>query len=321
MLSCLVFAALFFSACEKKNEAESEQINMPEVKIQAIEVGSQTFKDFSAKVNLELQGIESPRTDCKDKFKRSQFPHGGLRVLWCHTKQLNLINLKSVIGEPVFLDSPHNDSISFNEAKSFGYYNPKFLEKTIGLVKAIDTKSDFFKYSKKMYDKYFRKTLRTQYIVGLKIQSNGKWLKSETEFYNRIIKLGEPIEGRLVFYETILHPNYFTSERKAFLQIEPALKKKFPLHLVATATGFWVRRAIKDQFPLMWQLHESLIEKYDSEFKRASAELLSSYEVRLAQQDKEKKDLIRQKLKNSNLPEGTFLKNLDKLPMTDDEQL
>ncbi|MEQ8703756.1 MAG: hypothetical protein RIC19_07540 [Phaeodactylibacter sp.] len=92
-------------------------------------------------------------------------PEIGVRGRYGILKPLiNPATLETLIGEPVYLRSPHSGAnINFKSDDAFGYYNPAFLKKLEDYLKKAAQSAALQKQLQPFYDREFKTIMRTFY--------------------------------------------------------------------------------------------------------------------------------------------------------------
>ena len=82
----------------------------------------------------------------------------GLRRLYCTVSpQLAYALVENLLGEPVFLNGPHqDDQLNLAQASQFGHYNPKFLIKSSNTLKSLLDNDTFVARTRLVYDRMFK---------------------------------------------------------------------------------------------------------------------------------------------------------------------
>jgi hypothetical protein len=90
------------------------------------------------------------------------FPEIGVRGRYAILKPLiNPTTLGTLIGEPVYLSSPHSGAdINFQSNDEFGYYNPDFLKKLTDYLNGAAQSAVLQKQLQDLYDREFKQVMR-----------------------------------------------------------------------------------------------------------------------------------------------------------------
>ena len=143
--------------------------------------------------------------------------------------------LEETFEEDVFLRGPHHGDMDFNSTTSFGYYNPRFLEKVQLALDYALSNPIFSKVAEPIYKKHFQSMAHTYYDAFLYMEQNPKIREQlKSDYIMSMAQAGGTTEGSL---------------QEKFRGYAEALEKstrptKADIYEAFTAPSFWVRRYI-----------------------------------------------------------------------------
>ncbi len=158
----------------------------------------------------------------------------GLRSKYAMAKDYASISmLEEAFDEDVFLRGPHTGDMDFNSTTSFGYYNPRFIEKVhLSLESALGNPM-FKKVAQPLYEKHFKSMAHTYLDAYKHVQENAGMRNQLINDY--IFAMASP-QG-----------NMDGSLQESFRGYAEALEKgpqKANIYEAFTAPSFWIRRHI-----------------------------------------------------------------------------
>ena len=187
--------------------------------------------------------------------------HGGLRWLNCHFKEvISLKDLRSFMGEPLFVSGPHSSSINYQDQRSFGYYNPKWLKvmNTQVLTPLLGDQT-FITFTRPVYTMHLKKMVDCFLVAHQWLEKRQQWVTNPLEvqyrkqqpkmidlaalksLYVKSVQSGSPISLQEMFRDP-------TDRLVATYDSKPG---DFSWYYINTALGWWLRRSIdgtSDQF-------------------------------------------------------------------------
>lgn len=205
----------------------------------------------------------------------------GIRWLYCHwANSMNLETIFNILGEPLFVKGPHKKTANFNAKSSFGYYNPKLIQKVKSLILyGLLTDSTFIVLTQFTYNQYLKAMSRSYYLTYHWLQISEEWLmnplavkyshkpsaminmKSLKARYLQSLSTGNPVD----LGEAVRAPT-------------EALDKQYQGHInelswyhINTALSWWVRRNIDQTDIIFYEILREIIKVYDPEFIKVSS--------------------------------------------------
>ena len=186
----------------------------------------------------------------------------GLRRLYCTVSpQLPYALVENLLGEPVFLNGPHQDGqLNLAHASQFGHYNPKFLIKFSNALKSL-LDNDTFVARTRLFHNRMLKDIIDPYLASysyIELHRADAWLINALD-----VKLGkaEPAYGSwqdsVDQYELRTETNQplpygWAQERLRDATVALATPQcNDCFYNINTAMAFWLRRSIDgtdDQF-------------------------------------------------------------------------
>ena len=164
----------------------------------------------------------------------SWLPNRGVRSKYAILKSIAGMDiLESATGIKVFREGPHQGQINYY-SNTMGYYNPEFLNEVTRTLKTLFEDPEFKEDAKVLYERNFRKLLKTYYAayqaLHLKYGSQSGELRRLQEIY---------LEA--------MHGNHSPGEylQWNFREIYPSMQDQgYDIAESITALGFWLRRNI-----------------------------------------------------------------------------
>lgn len=191
---------------------------------------SNSWDDLWKKADLSWDG-------CK-----SYVPEVGCRGRYAAVKRLaSLKMLERITGEPVFLSGPHRGDLDLMNNTSFGYYNPKFLDKVFEFIQSINDNPKLIQVLQPFYDKQLKNYIRV-YALARKEFSNNQELAIK---YKRYIESGKP------------NASIYSLGNEIDPFIQEMTSKGYDVYEAYAVPSFWVRRTIDgtaDQFSKIFGL-------------------------------------------------------------------
>lgn len=157
----------------------------------------------------------------------------GLRAKYAMAKDYASISiLEETFDEDVFLRGPHAGDMDFNSTTSFGYYNPRFIEKVHQALDAALQNPMFKKVARPIYEKHLKSMAHTYQDAYKHVQQNEEM---RTQLINDYIFAMAKPEGVTD-----------GSLQEKFRGYAEALEKeqKADIYEAFTAPSFWIRRHI-----------------------------------------------------------------------------
>lgn len=143
--------------------------------------------------------------------------------------------LEETFEEDVFLRGPHHGDMDFNSTTSFGYYNPRFLDKVHDALDYALSNPIFSKVAEPIYKKHFQSMAHTYYDAFLYMEQNPEIREQiKSDYIMSIAQAGGTTEGSL---------------QEKFRGYAEKLEKgdrptKVDIYEAFTAPSFWIRRYI-----------------------------------------------------------------------------
>lgn len=164
----------------------------------------------------------------------------GVRYKYAMLRSLvSIEKLGEIVGEPVYLEGPHEGEINYNSEDEFGHYNPAFLSQVKEILENADRNAAFHAVAQQVYDSKLKGMARSFYRGHEYVKEEGADLDSYTYadrftvFYN--YSHLEVVEG-YDFYEAFVIP------------------------------GFWLRRQKDGTADAFFDLLNIMLNSYDAEF-------------------------------------------------------
>lgn len=164
----------------------------------------------------------------------SWLPNRGVRSKYAILKSLaGMEILESATGIKVFREGPHQGQINYYSSK-MGYYNPEFLKEVNRTLKTLFEDPEFKESAKVLYERHFRKLLKTYYAAYQNLHSKYSFPSGE------LTRLKE-------LYLESIQGNHSPGEylQWNFREIYPSMQDQgYDVAESITALGFWLRRNI-----------------------------------------------------------------------------
>lgn len=183
------------------------------------------------------QAIPTSKSTCGNPG-RSIYPgffDASGRTLYCFLSSVaNFKKLAEVSGASVFSSGPHSDFLNFDSKKSFGHYNPQFLNWVSQKAVPVLVSPKFRAANQKIFDDYFKKTA-LEFYKGL------IFAKSKHQAFSKMVAV----------YQTQLNSPSGVTAGSYMLFREILLDAGDPLMTSDESIGFWVRRSLDGSFKSM----------------------------------------------------------------------
>ena len=192
-------------------------------------------------------------TDLSQENISSWLPERGIRGKYeIARKHIGLKFMEQVTGYPVFLEGPHREEIDFN-SKTFGYYNPRFLENLIPIISEVMQNKIFTESTKVLYNSELKQYLRTFYL-SYRVAAN------RTEIMEGYLNaIGGNQQG------ISAEPSMYLQESfRGFATSIEGLG--YDVYEGFTCPGFWIRRSIDGTEGQFYNLLLLVMETYDNDF-------------------------------------------------------
>lgn len=157
----------------------------------------------------------------------------GLRSKYAMAKDYaSLSLLEEAFDEDVFIRGPHAGDMDFNSTTSFGYYNPRFIEKAHQAIDDALRNPMFKKVAKPLYEKHLKSMAHTY-------QDAYSYVQKQDAMRSKLIN---------DYLLAMASPEGVTdgSLQESFRDYAETLEKeqKADIYEAFTAPSFWVRRHI-----------------------------------------------------------------------------
>ena len=207
------------------------------------------------KLALEVSGSWNElwnKADLTWEGCKSNFPKVGFRGRYAAAKRLVSLNLlERITGEPVFLSGPHGRDLELMSNTSFGYYNPKFLNKLLEAIREVASNQELKKQLQPFYDQQLKNYLRV-YAQAYKPFAGNREL---AEKYKRYVESGKT------------GASYYPLQNELGPFVKEMASKGYDASEAYAVPSFWVRRTIdgtEDQFA---KILFTLMRLFDPEFR------------------------------------------------------
>lgn len=174
-----------------------------------------------------------------------EYDPGGMRVVYCYV--LPILNLRTVKAKmPIFRDGPHGGSFDFDQERSFGHYDPRFVRWLVdhGIPGAKD--DALRAKTQPFYDRRLRIPVRAFYAAHLKLASDPNFAATEKRKYERYVS-GDGQPPYWSYWE--MFPGVYEAQA-----------------IAGTGVAFWLRRAIDGTDAMFKEAIEKLLRTYDKKF-------------------------------------------------------
>jgi len=227
---------------------------------------SELINDLPQTVADIIQNWETLKSECDyDDYKMcSWVPESGVRGKYYIVKyDLSIKIVEDMVGEKVFLSGPHGDHFNFSSHKSFGYYNPDFLNEIETIFEEYNQNNRFKSLAQKFYDENLKQMSRVYYLAYKYLENNNK-IKQDviTEYQSAMTKSVQEIE-QMWGLGYVLQEHFRTFA-------EDAENKGYDIYEAFVAPGFWIRRSIDDTDDEFFSLLTKVLEEYDAEFLKTN---------------------------------------------------
>lgn len=227
-------------ACTRKLGISSEALN------EKVDLTIKDWDEAKAEADLSYENIHSwlPERGIRGRYEIAQ-------------KVLSKAILENILGENAFLNGPHENGINYN-SRTFGYYNPAFLNKLKGQLVALYSNKIFVSSAQSFYDRELKQYLRTYYLA-YEVGANNKAIR---DGYIAILSKGTQSTPESSFLD---EPSYFLQE--SFRNFaDSAAAEGYDEYEAFTCPGFWVRRSIDGTADEFYELLTMTINAFDGEF-------------------------------------------------------
>jgi hypothetical protein len=205
----------------------------------------------------------------------------GIRWLYCHwSNSMNLETIFNILGEPLFVKGPHKKTAHFNAKSSFGYYNPKLIQKVKSLILyGLLADHTFIVLTQMTYNKYLRAMLRSYYLAYNWLQISEEWLMNPLAVkYSHKSSAMINMRSLKTRYLQSLSTGMPVDLGEAVRAPTEALDKKYKGHInelswyhINTALSWWIRRNIDQTDIIFYEILRESIKVYDPEFVKMSS--------------------------------------------------
>jgi hypothetical protein len=189
----------------------------------------------------------------------SWVPESGIRGRYAQFKtKLGRQMLEKIVGHKAFIKGPHADTLNLKSLTEFGHYNPKFLKKLNTQLKTLYTKKTFVEKFQDFYDRELQDYLRVHYQAHNFIKYNPEYKTdylNHIEHYKKNPELGE--QGLSPTYEMYDSFYHFGTNMK---------DDGYDVYEAHSCPSFWMRRSIDGTSELFFELLETTLKTFDSDF-------------------------------------------------------
>ncbi|WP_298517194.1 hypothetical protein [uncultured Kordia sp.] len=223
-----------------------------------------TIEELRKNSNATVDNWENTVTsvDFYKEVPETYIPESGVRGRYALYDQFFSISaLETIVGERVFLKSPHTDTPNYKSKTTFGYYNPLFIKKLEGNLRFVFENESFVKSMQAHYDKELKQYLRTYYL-SYKVAANNEEIMAGYLAAISDPKKHEYMDGR------IKGPSFYLQE--TFRDFANSLEKDgYDVYEAFTCPGFWVRRSIDGTADEFYALLNLTLQTFDPTFINA----------------------------------------------------
>jgi hypothetical protein len=191
------------------------------------------------------------------------FPAGGLRTQLCHALSLvPYTTLADLAGVPVFREGPHSAAApAWNDAASFGHYNPDFVRWVADDGVAAVTEASIRPMAQAVYDAHFKTLARVFHSTYSKARREPECFAAEVRRYAELLDDADGLPaGYYGRFFGFMNPGFCASRDDALIVWN---EDGVDGTIVQTTVAFWIRRTIDGTA---------------SEFARGLERLLSAYD-------------------------------------------
>lgn len=242
-----------------KAEMEARTYTVPESEAKA-EMTALPFSGSSLDVAVKnawaVFADRSPEVACPDQF---EYDPGGARVQYCRAASiLNYATLQNQITMPIFQEGPHRPGqLDLENNRSFGHYNPAFLEWAINHVVPAATDPEFRRLTQPGYDRHLRVPVRVFMLAWVYLSEHPKKKAQMLEEYRTWINAGEAV-------------NYYQWGETLVSQLEGSKAPYYEIETIGgTASAFWLRRSMDKTDQPFFVLLTKVMKAYDGRFLNA----------------------------------------------------
>lgn len=212
-----------------------------------------TDQDALEAMLRKAPGIWEERKNTPQHYTTSgtSFPEIGVRGRYAILKTLiNPVTLEALIGEPVYLRSPHNGAdINFDSDDAFGYYNPAFLTQLTDYLDRAVQNQALLRQLQPLYDREFKQVMRTFYQTH---QTGTSQEQLERPFMELLRSVTKERKGSVV-------NRFFLENFRNLPGDGDSLEKMM-------ATRFWFRRSIDGTDGEFYNLMLLTLQTFDPDF-------------------------------------------------------
>lgn len=231
-VSSAVGASALLPACKRSDNTTSEPAKS-EAKLEDPTEGLR---------QLVWLRLPDSKNGCPDDF--DYFPEGGMRSVWCHlTTYLGLANVERLSGA-LWVSGPHSvaKGLKLDDERSFGHYDPKFVEWLVEHAIPDDRDAAFKEKTRVIYDKYFKDLARMYLIALTYVEQKPGFLEGELSYLEGY--LAKPSGTRPL--DRVNAPEALDYDNR-----------------YAGAVAFWVRRNADKTAPIFGEGLRRLVRVYD----------------------------------------------------------
>jgi hypothetical protein len=189
----------------------------------------------------------------------SWVPESGIRGRYAQFKtKLGRQVLEKIVGYKAFTKGPHGETLNLNSLTEFSHYNPNFLKKLKTQLKTLYGNKTFVEKFQDFYDRELQDYLRVHYQAYNFIKYNPEYKTdylNHIEYYRKNPKLGE--QGLSPTYE--MHDSFYHFS----VDMED---DGYDVYEAYSCPSFWIRRSIDGTSELFFELLETTIKTFDSDF-------------------------------------------------------
>lgn len=241
-------ALILFSGCQQKDVQKEKS---------AQEIISAAWK-YAAAMDDSLVDYES---------SRSWLP--GIRNLYAKIRpHIDLETFYSLSPEPVFLEGPHQQDFNL-QAKTFGYYNPKFLAWAEDKIIPAQNHPQLRGVTQPFYDAFLKDMARVYYASYHHLEANPTIKEVVRDSY--MMRIQEDLASGNETEAAFDGSGFFLQEelRQYPDQFQAEIEDQFgdmAWYYWVVSSGFWIRRNVDGTAGAFYDILLQLLNTYDADW-------------------------------------------------------
>ena len=228
---------------------------------------TQSSSLVDAKAREAMVKLADTKNGCPREF--DYFPDGGIRIFYCHLKQvIDYREARKLLPIEIFRSGPHGEELDLDNPHEFGHYNPEFVQLMVDYGIPAASSDDFRRATQSIYRSYVQSLARTMYVTYRKFQESPDLLAKEKEKLQTLLGSENGVPGG--YYEKyyyFMNPAFADHSDGEFDYFyEHGMDAGFNGNVVKTAAFFWIRRSIDGTDAIFYAGLRKLLATYDREY-------------------------------------------------------